>query len=1018
MSLHPNVILDQFDAQAVFEIRSLPTHGVLTLNGEPAKPRDRFTHLNLRDGTLSYSHTKNEGNTTLASDSFKFMVPLPDGTYLKANSPIRNACLPPAVIPDDGIFTFDIKIVVIPYPEEIVNNEITIMEDETRVLGLGDLFYKLNTQTLDFYRPPPQPPIQPPNPGWERYPIKYTVRSVSSVSSFPTMKAEYHLNGSPLANGTTFTHDDLLAGTFDVSGRSLGAGNHSFSFYACYQDTPKCKTGTFNTKVVAWPYPETENNQATIAECQTFRPITPGELMFKVDFGSTDAEISIQLDEAATAAANTQAPQRVRITPANFTQADINAGTVLISHECGEDPTAFTEVIVFNVCTNHGKCLPKRFYVKVVPAVVTVPPQEPDEVTLDNGCTYKKNAKGAWKNIQCGVWAEVSGRLVPDPEQETEGKIIHMKDTKPPMTLVLTVNKKGKKQWVQLDKTIPSQPSGDAACEPKQTAPNSKKDKATISFNVAGSIESGGRPVKVIVEVDGRKSVVEDSGFTVDFKNAPLPTVNGAREYDSLYKSKIGTDLKKDSKIVIYQEFSNANANPATLSNVRINGKAYKFDITDGGNKIASDVNTVTFATGGTQRAVVTAAKGFAEPKVTGEPKKCFTAPDGTKWISDKTGDWAPVDTDPDMVDVTPIVTADPDAYVVQVDKLTDIPKNKLPEVIYVKKKNTLLQLQEDETYAAVPTPFTEKYTVPPFNWVGPNEFWLPYGSEFDMPFFANRMYVRVDIQGGGVKAPQELMNAHGAKFFSPYSNIGGGYSATTKNQVTVPCRVNYAYTPSNGNDPYDMGEYFVEYGNNNLASFCAAIRPVKLPEKTDTGSTIWTEDTSLVFSYSGYGTALRQKRANVSLSGKGKAPADGGAKYGSYYPYLHNEVWQIAGNTNFNPPEPYGGWQIARLKTIVDRASGGGVGVILDMSPYSAQPPKRDYTFSFNAKATDITSGETITRNFKIHWTKDGTGPGGVTSTITDLDNLIEPNTSTPKDGTAVCKFLGDGSIGSCKII
>lgn len=157
---HQNIIVEEYDARAIYQLKTLPTHGDLMLNGKIMKIGDKWTQGDVRSGRFQYKHTKNEGNVAAAKDSFQYTIPLSDTQNLLPSTP-RSACLPDANIPQGGIYTFPIDIVVVPFPKEIRNKEMSMMEDETKCVSRNMLFYSSNTSQIAKYFGKPDAPVSP-----------------------------------------------------------------------------------------------------------------------------------------------------------------------------------------------------------------------------------------------------------------------------------------------------------------------------------------------------------------------------------------------------------------------------------------------------------------------------------------------------------------------------------------------------------------------------------------------------------------------------------------------------------------------------------------------------------------------------------------------------------------------------------------------------------------------------------------------------------------------------------------
>lgn len=1259
MNLHQNIIVEEYDSRAIYQITKLPTRGNLLLNGKIMKVNDRFTQGDVRSGAFQYQHTKNEGNVTSAKDSFDYIIPLSDTTQLTPQTP-RSKCLPDATIPLNGVFTFPLHIVCMPFPKELRNNELKIMEDAHSCLTRNSLFYSSNTTQITKYFGKPADPVSPnenfifnrwkrfagnnafenngrdappssdtrrweynpdnssiritnnsanytgmvdtaksdsykmkstmsstandddlismviayseidgvphtlsvgraggfngfgstaqtwflfstvgntrtvitdrsaaaPNsfnnaksqpwstlgktqievvrkgdtitaktsqfslvnsevldlddsttitytipsdsifagpsqygfsslsqqyatfedmefvelppevdppepdpstdPMWERFPITYTVTYVSAMS-----RGDILLDGVKMKVGDTFTHRDIDEGKVCIQGKFKGSGTEYFGFTACANEY-KCTSGRFNFKIVEWPYPKAENNTVTINECDEI-VLTPDNLKYVVDFGSTDDQISITLNPERTQSVNLD-NNKIEIIPAVFTQADVNAGLVKIKHHCGDDPTLWFEHLMFDVCTQKGKCRELSLIVKIIPLPVDYPPMEPGMTTSGAGCTYTLNFYGVWAPVgQCGLWIEVLGRILPDPATLAPSTIIYVPNApQGPVTLVVVDDK-----FVQIPFNIPAPPGG---CEISEVAPETSKDKAVMVLDLWG--ETDGRAPPKFAVLIGSTEVAR--GEVSDLRTV-------GQQGNQLFKLKFDKSLLNRSKEVRVKFLNDdwvGNDRNLIVNKIKVNGK-YASSI----GKVDCGQSTNI---GGTVRVMcqdgyATATEDWdSAPYTTDDLGSCFTALDGTVWVPDIVGEWRPV-CDPAVpnscsiqsVDFTPIIKAVPD-YILEMEQPNVVDLG-LP--VYHKPTNTVYTPQPDDTAVPDEQIYTEAYTLDEFAWIGPNEFWVPFNAVFEMFMFSSRFYVRFDIiqEFGNELISQSdtrLWDMSGSTYGTPmFKQLTVSQSQSmfpiARAQKVFPMKTIYDTVGSNSNDknPYVNGQYYVKLaGTNSYAGFVGSQRPVGSPDKTTkapTGNVTYGTprnyivglDGAPVWSYSGFNDmtagGLRQyPGTGFGIDSREMIYGYMGPGYGLYSPWLHYESFKVYANSNFKPAKKILGWTNACLsfmnhttvKPQYESRNGG---------PINAYPPSGPATHTFRVRGVDLVTGETKYRTFKVHWTATGKSPTGQKSMTTDATAGIPNGFLPPKPKTAICQYSSVlGSVGKCYIL
>jgi len=771
----------------------------------------------------------------------------------------------------------------------------------------------------------PYPPADPPEPDptldpmFERFPITYTVSSKSSEAS-----AEFLLNGKPMKPGDTFTNGDISNGLICVKGKNAGAGAEFFSFSACVNSV-KCTSGTFKVKVTPWPYPKMEKNSATMEECSEIT-INDKNMLFTVEFGSTDSDIKITLNETQTAADNPDG--RVEVIPKTFTMADVKAGTVRLKHAC--DTVVWTEKLTFDVCTNHNKCVSKPFYVKITPIPVEEEPA-PDNIQVsEQGCVYKLNFYGVWAPVgDCGLWADLKGRVLPEPKNEPTGKILYVKHALPePVTLVALPKpeKPTENKWFKSPVQLPAQPEPSDGCEPLPPEPTpaqlpTELQDYIIEMEAWGDYGAGPPLFDVIATqaVGGMKWIARDEPIS-DLKEHGQK----GRQY---FSWRVPAAVWGNGRDIVIDYVQNEPPGAATDRNmylywVKVNGKLYDFggsgryidraDVERRGLNydhcrwtISDDFPLPPYQL----PAPVPAEKPdtVAKQKV---PAKCFTDPKtGTKWITDQNGVYHPVGKPTDKLedfDATPLIKTQP--FLVEVEDLASVPAE-WPGPVLHKPTNSVYTKVNDE-YVHVKQPFTESYKLDEFQFIGANEFWLQHGATFDFFLFSNRFYVRFDIMGeyghsiieqsnpiimdlGGSlvgsgasilgnrtnnynnqNRTSRIPNAMGMwprRYCQVVSPITTMWDGMIQNSTSMPY---YHDRNNNGMNPYHHGTYLIKLaGTESYAGFVASQRPKLVPERW-TGTKFWNPDTK-----KGFGLVKNQKvwhdmTTVWSHSGYGSAPS------------------------------------------------------------------------------------------------------------------------------------------------
>lgn len=885
----------------------------------------------------------------------------------------------------------------------------------------------------------PYPPVEPPEPDptvdplFERFPITYTVTAKSTEKL-----AKFMFNGAPLTIGTTFTNYDIYSNKLCVVGQFVGGGVESFRFTACVNDY-KCTNGTFKVNVKPWPYPEVENNSVTMEECSEIT-LTEKHMLYTVEFGSTDEQIQITLDPAKTLEVNPNG--QTEITPTTFTMADVKAGKVKLIHHCNTE--VWREVFYFDICTQKGKCVKKPFYITITPIPVD-PGPPPDNVAVSQqGCTYKLNFYGQWApSGQCGIWTEIKGRVIPEPEEP--GQIIYVPDALPkPVTIIAVPDDDGNLGWAESPIPFPQQPKPEDGCPIVEVVPNTDNSKSLIELDLWAKVYSS-TPVMFDLIVGGAKlissqpidEVIKNPSAGSQKFQLKVPTAQLANgPVRVVFLNDHGSDAKSGQTRDLY------------VRSITVNGQVYgpgSFNGVSSGTLISTNQYAET-PTGPYQMAPYLSS-----------PYSCATDLKGTKWLADRNGQWFPVE-QPAPVDWTPVIKAGP--HLVAVDRVDQIPA-KWPGPVYVRPENNVYTPVEDEL-APIPNPFTETYALDDFAWIGANEYYLKYGTTFDIYFFSNRHYVRYDImpEGGnqlfipnsgltgvyndgilGIKTNNDskqpttrtssIWSAMGkfprpfCQIVSPISTMWDGMAVTASSQPASNDPRN------NGLNPHHRGEYMVKVGGTeSYVGFVASQRPVGVPEKW-TGPRTYNPQTNqyfsnkeydvfgsepAVWSYEGFGSAPSQMRATLNQANMHTKAQAAGTNTGTYNPWLHFESWKINQKAPVGTKKPVG-WANAHL-SMLDSTSIIQSKQVEFGGTVQARPPMRDTTWTFRVRAYDIATGEIKFRTYKVHWNAKGTDAKGRTKVTTDTTVGVPGGFLPPKPKSAVCFFDDFGKVGNCKIL
>lgn len=342
------------------------------------------------------------GPDQFACDEFKFTVPISDTAILKPNNPPRSACMPPHGIPEDGIYTYPISILVIPAPNIITNKRIELWAGQTHCLSRKDLFVC--------------------NPG--SFPEEEVFRVNSVSHGTKETWGEWTIDGKRMEIGDTFTQKDIDRGKVCYRAECHVQGAALFTWTVTNQ-VGKRAGGATGVDIKDWPEPrrvQGKFNEITVVEC--------GEIT--VDNANLEFWTSGVKPEAIVYTVDTAKTGSIRsyFSPSSFSQQDVNDGRVKIVHACGEGPLTKFERIYFDVCIDYGycqKCVSSSFGVTIKPLPIVVPKAPANIVTSPiTGCSYNFNPfTGGWEPVgTCGIFLDIGSRVVPPPEEQVEGTIV------------------------------------------------------------------------------------------------------------------------------------------------------------------------------------------------------------------------------------------------------------------------------------------------------------------------------------------------------------------------------------------------------------------------------------------------------------------------------------------------------------------------------------------------------------------------------------------------------------------
>lgn len=949
-------------------------------------------------------------------------------------------------------------------------------------------------------------PTLPEKPLFDAHPIQYNVRTMSKQT-----KGTFMLDGAPLKLLDTFTNQDLDNGLLCINGNNAGSGVEQFSFSACTVPC-KCMTDIFRVRIKEWPYPERVNNSVTIDECEDGQILTEDNLLYTVEKGSTKDQITYTFNPTRTNEVNPGYLSRV--VPSTFTQADIAAGLVRIYHDCGAEFRRFDR-LMFDICTQRGKCVEGSLAVTIIKKVINEP-STPGFTVDPAGCVYGMDFYGNWAPVgECGLWAEIVSRRLPDPETQTPGQILYLPNADPAVTLVVVKDPiTNKNKYVTLPYNITEQPSG--GCPIEEIAPETDKSKATIVTRLIfeEQLVSNQTPLiktmRYAITVDGIEVHNDSVDMTTQksFRDTPPRTFtldNGSSGHynyvdetikvtfdkallkeNSVVKIRLLTPAPAEKRLYQYGQGTEIDYNkvidpntgqPTTIEwfpkrysfgirimSMRVNATyaapisyAYFGGGSDGQrlyeHYIAPVIKTkyhptsiidahcicVWIKPAGAAK-VIPAEAEFKEKwnleapytsSQTDQPN-CFTGPDGTKWVTDVTGEWRPVEPTNNNVNKDPLVKSD--EYLVSAPDLKGEYEGK---PVLLKPENNVFTPLPNGDLVMVEKPYTKIFQMDIFNWMGPNEFYLPYGRYFDLYFFSSRYYVRYDImpQNGNTIVDQNdpsLWDDTTSKFLT-------GQVSTTINKFPMSPNVQKVFpwltmfdgingANASSLDGHKKSQYYVKLsGTNKLAGFVSTHQPIntelytkKSPFKngsdTKTDHNYMKVRNNPIWSYSGYGdltTAGLKQYAVPPYGAYGNAVYGHlGERYGTFFPQLHFNLYTKHGNLHYRPPEPYIGWMNGQFMLMsTDHIKPGYRSQIDGTAPRSA------VTYTFRVRGVDLVTGETKFRTFKVHYNATGIGPNGRSSIQTDAKDVAPGGVLPPNPDTAYCEYKGPGRIGSCVI-
>jgi Ca-dependent carbohydrate-binding module xylan-binding len=899
-------------------------------------------------------------------------------------------------------------------------------------------FSDMHFKVLPFPVPPVIPDPKDSDPMWERFPVLYTVTSVSDGTL-----ANFLYDGVPMEAGQTFTNRDILDGRLTVKGLFAGGGRDvSFNFRVCAGDVQcKCSNGTYRVFIKEWPWPSIRSNRLYTVECST--QTVPHENMefFVNEIGaSTPSQISITFDSAKTDPNNL-----IEIVPKRFTQADIDNGSVSMIHHCVDGPLTRSETLWFTVCTQHNKCKSFPVYVNIAPLPIVVPPLDPGISVTPALCTFARNFTGdGMKQVgQCGTWAIIYGRIVPPPT--TPGEILHIPNAGDgPITLVTIVDNNGVPEWQQLPINIPT--ADQSQCPPLEVAPNTDRSNSYIELNVWG--DYGDRAP--FFDLYAGKTLI-DSNIKVDrLKTAGQP---GSQKYGYNVKTSV---LGNGPVRIVYtgNETSGPDIN-LIVNSITVNGK--KFTL---GNGLQLKSN---YASSGKLMAqfdeAYTPIGPYPPAPYIGKGMQCFYDRKGQQWVSDKDGVWYPVENPPGspLPDWTPLIKTDD--YLIGTDTL-DLPD--LANPVYHKPTSTVFTEVKNEVPILSDNPYTKIANIDQFLWIGANEFWIPNGARFSLYFASNRFNTRFDIEGNLgtslIPATDQLIfdtaNAGQRSVLRINQNsktdivkvnewkgtryireaMGSYFGPTDGSRIRQVYPHETAFDPDKAYNPVQqpaesLGSYLTRIpGTQSLGAFASAIRPVRIPQNQtlkinnpDTKAknvVMWKEDPTTIYSYSGYNDPAgfkQQAAGSYDPTGNYVYPTYGN-QYGTIEFERHFNSYKKYTNLNYKPPKQILGWVTAQYM-FLDWYSINGPHEKRQGGAYDGTPPS-NFDYYFNVRAFDAMTGESKVRRFAVHWNAKGLNPKTKkASAITDSVAYWsgDPSIDPPPSGTAICQFDDNGAIGSC---
>lgn len=254
-------IQDQFAEKGQYQLKTLPKYGKLLKNGEAMKVDDRFTQKDINTGVIKYDVGVVNSPLATIKDDFNFVV-LSGGAPVTQSTPKRSLCMPvPDIfIPSDGVYTFPITLLVTPPPTQKVNTGLSLYETQTKDIGKAQLEWGNERST----------PEQ----------IVYTTTAIPLPALGVLSK-----NGTPVAVGDKFTQAELTAGGFSFKAAENVQGTTKWQFGICNQ-VDKCAAGDFTITVKPFPSPVITKSNMSINECAKDVEVTVSQLMATLAGGS------------------------------------------------------------------------------------------------------------------------------------------------------------------------------------------------------------------------------------------------------------------------------------------------------------------------------------------------------------------------------------------------------------------------------------------------------------------------------------------------------------------------------------------------------------------------------------------------------------------------------------------------------------------------------------------------------------------------------------------------------------